>query len=242
MPTTITLQLKGLISGSLEHINKDVFYDYHDEITSLIGKRQGVYALYQKERLYYVGLAKDLRNRVKYHLKDKHAKEWNTFSLFLVHRPEHLKELEALLIHIAKPNGNIQKGKFAIANNIKPELEMLIKAKSKARIEKILGTTKTKKVKKLKQLTAPHKAPKGLVLHKLLSPGAQIKAIYKGKEILATIDEDGKILLSGKLYNSPSAAGVSVIDRSTVNGWQFWKYQNSEGKWVALAELLGNKL
>jgi hypothetical protein len=74
-------------------------------------------------------------------------------------------------------------------------------------------------------------------LHKLLSPGAQLKATYKGKDILATIDEQGKILLNGKLFNSPSSAGVSVIDRSTLNGWRFWKYQNSEGKWAALAEL-----
>jgi hypothetical protein len=236
----VSLQLKGLISGSLEQINKKVFYSYHDEITSLIGKHQGVYALYQKGRLYYVGLAKDLRNRVKYHLKDKHANKWDTFSLFLVHRPEHLKELEALLIHIAKPKGNIQKGKFAIANNLKPELETLIKTKSKAQIENILGTAKKKKTEKVKRLSGPHKAPKDLVLHKLLSPGAQIKATYKGKEILATIDEIGKILLNGKLYNSPSAAGVSVIDRSTVNGWRFWKYKNAAGKWVTLGELLKN--
>jgi hypothetical protein len=71
-----------------------------------------------------------------------------------------------------------------------------------------------------------------------LYPGAEIKAHYKGKEYSATIDEQCKIVLNGTVYNSPSAADVAIIDRSTVNGWTFWKYQNPEGKWVALAELL----
>jgi hypothetical protein len=31
---------------------------------------------------------------------------------------------------------------------------------------------------------------------------------------------------------------VAEIDRSIVNGWRFWKYQNADGKWVALGELL----
>jgi Restriction Enzyme Adenine Methylase Associated/GIY-YIG catalytic domain len=230
--------MKSLIAGYLERISSKVFDDYHAEITSLVTKQHGVYALYKRDRLYYVGLAKDLRNRVKYHLKDKHAKKWDTFSLFLIHRTEHLKELEALLIHIAEPKGNMQRGTFIVRNDLKGTLKSLIESRNQTQLENILGTVKKKKTEKAKQLTAPHKAPKGLVLHKLLAPGAQIKATYKGKEILATIDEQGKILLNGKLFNSPSSAGVAVIDRSTVNGWRFWKYQNPEGKWVALAELL----
>jgi hypothetical protein len=231
--------MKSLIAGYLERISSKVFDEYHDEIASLVAKQHGVYALYKRDRLYYVGLAKDLRNRVKYHLKDKHAKKWDTFSLFLIHKTEHLKELEALLIHIAEPKGNLQRGKFAVTNNLKETLKSLIEAKNKKQMENILGTAKKKKKSKITQWTGLHKAPKGLVLHKLLSPGAQIKAKYKGKEFIATIDDQGKILLMGKLFNSPTAAGKSVIDRSTVNGWQFWKYQNSEGKWIALAELLG---
>jgi len=235
--TSIILQLKGLVSGSLEQINKKVFYDYHDEITSLVGKHQGVYALYQKGRLHYVGLAKDLRNRVRYHLKDKHANKWDTFSLFLIHRTEHLKELEALLIHIVKPKGNVQKGKFAIANNLKPKLKALIKAKNNAKVENILGTTSKKKKIQPKRNKVRH-APKGLVLHTLLSPKTEIKAFYKGKEYSAIIDEQGRIVLNGVSYNTPSAAGLAVIEKGAVNGWRFWKYQNVEGKWMALGELL----
>ncbi|GAA1645741.1 GmrSD restriction endonuclease domain-containing protein [Microbacterium flavum] len=42
---------------------------------------------------------------------------------------------------------------------------------------------------------------------------------YKGRE--ATITADGAILLDGKLYKSPSAAGIALRKRST-NGWYFW--------------------
>jgi hypothetical protein len=64
-----------LVRGDLEGISSRVFDFYHDEITELIGKSHGVYALYKKGRLYYVGLARNLRRRVKHHLKDKHAKK-----------------------------------------------------------------------------------------------------------------------------------------------------------------------
>jgi hypothetical protein len=30
------------------------------------------------------------------------------------------------------------------------------------------------------------------------------------------------------------SAGAVVIDRSTVKGWRFWKYHNSEGKLVVV--------
>jgi hypothetical protein len=46
------------------------------------------------------------------------------------------------------------------------------------------------------------------------------------------------LLYIGKMINSLSIAGVFMMDRNRVNGWRLWKYQNSEGKWVALAELL----
>jgi hypothetical protein len=235
------LRMKSLIAGHLEHISSKVFDDYHDEITRLVAKQHGVYALYKKGRLYYVGLATDLRNRVKYHLKDKHAKKWDTFSLFLIHKTEHLRELEALLIHIAEPKGNMQLGTFAVKNNLKDTLKSLIEAKNQSQLERILGTPKKEKAVAKKHHSAPHTAPKGLVLHKLLSPGTEIRARYKEKEFSATIDEQGRIVLNGQLYNSPTAAGISVIDRSTVNGWRFWKYQTPGGKWEAIGELIKSR-
>jgi type I restriction-modification system DNA methylase subunit len=37
------------------------------------GRRHGVYALYRGNRLYYVGLASNLRSRLNTHLRDRHA-------------------------------------------------------------------------------------------------------------------------------------------------------------------------
>ncbi len=58
--------------------------EFKKEITKLIGKERGVYALYKKDKLYCVGLATNLRTRVKQHLKDRHRQKWDKFSLFLI--------------------------------------------------------------------------------------------------------------------------------------------------------------
>jgi len=54
---------RRLVQGNLERISSKVFDIYHDEITQLVGRQHGVYALYKKNRLYYVGLAKNLLER-----------------------------------------------------------------------------------------------------------------------------------------------------------------------------------
>jgi len=43
---------QGLIRGNLERISSKVFIHYHDEITELVSKQHGVYALYKRDRLY----------------------------------------------------------------------------------------------------------------------------------------------------------------------------------------------
>ncbi len=63
---------------------------------------------------------------------------------------------------------------------------------------------------------------KHLIEAGLLAPGDTLVAThrdYKGRE--ATVTADGAILLDGKLYKSPSAAGIALRKRST-NGWYFW--------------------
>ena len=223
-----------LISGYLERISSEAFDDYHGAITKLIGKRHGVYALYKKDKLYYVGLASNLRSRVKQHLKDRHANKWDRFSLYLIRNIAFLKELEALILHIATPKGNLQLGKLGQGNNFKETLFRLAAEHDSQRRQRIFSKTKSHKLTKKKTVHAP----KGLILHRLLFPGTPIKAKYKGREVVATIDEQGRINLNGKQYNSPSSAGLAVIDSGAVNGWRFWRYQNPQGKWVFINELL----
>ena len=45
---------RSIITGHLEKIGANVFDDYSSVITDLLRGHQGIYALYKKERLYYL--------------------------------------------------------------------------------------------------------------------------------------------------------------------------------------------
>ncbi len=132
-----TTKSHGLITGCLEGISKRVFADYSAQIAELAGEKSGIYALYNRGKLYYVGLATDLRRRIKHHLEDKHARNWDTFSLYVVRKEAHLRDLEAMSIRIAKPKGNgIRGGRLT---SLKPELKALIDEWNLSRTSRILG-------------------------------------------------------------------------------------------------------
>ena len=96
----------AIVSGYLEKVNASIFDKFRTEITDLTKGHQGIYALYRKNKLYYVGLATNLRNRIKHHLNDRHKGKWTHFSLYIIHREDHIKELESLVLRIAYPDGN----------------------------------------------------------------------------------------------------------------------------------------
>jgi hypothetical protein len=58
-----------LVSQHLENISHEALSKYQDVIRSYVRGRQGIYALYRKNELYYVGLAGNLRSRLKAHLR-----------------------------------------------------------------------------------------------------------------------------------------------------------------------------
>lgn len=229
-----------LISGYLERISSKVFNDYRDAITLLIGKQRGVYALYKKNSLYYVGLAADLRTRMKQHLKDRHAKKWDRFSLYLIHNAEHLKEVETLLIRISEPRGNVMRGGFRKSRNFIRELRMLMKTRNREQMSEILsGRKRTLAKASLSKRKRNIKRPgmRGLPsLRGLMPVGSMLKVTYKGKEYIAQVDADGMIHIDTKVYNSPSLAATHVVGKP-MNGWTFWKYQNNDGQWVKIDEL-----
>jgi predicted CopG family antitoxin len=51
--------------------------------------------------------------------------------------------------------------------------------------------------------------------------GTEFRANYKGQTHLARV-EGGALVLSGKRYDTPSAAAMSIT-ASPVNGWTFWE-------------------
>src|SRR5579872_1414644 len=110
----------GLVSQHLEHINVSALEKYQAIIRDYVRRREGVYALYRKGRLYYVGLASDLKWRLGTHLKDRHKEKWDSFSVYLTVTDQHLKELESLMLRVIspKPIGNKQSGKFAVSENL----------------------------------------------------------------------------------------------------------------------------
>ena len=113
---------KPLVSQYLETISGTALDKYQRIIRVYVRHRYGVYALYRRDKLYYVGLARNLRNRLKHHLKDKHRGHWDRFSVYLTIGDSHLKELESLILRILRPTGNTQKGKFAKADDLKKRL------------------------------------------------------------------------------------------------------------------------
>ncbi len=226
----------SLISGYLERISSKVFDDYHEQITALIGNQRGVYALYKKNHLYYVGLATNLRTRVKHHLKDRHAKKWDGFSLYLIRNVEHLHELESLLIRISEPRGNVKLGGFKRSQNLIHALKKSMEERNRLQIKQILAGRK-ERTKQSSKRNVKHTGGKGTPpLKGLLPPGTQLKRVYKGQEYVAQIDAEGKVHVEKEVYNSPSVAAIRITSRPT-NGWTFWRYQDKEGQWVKIDEL-----
>src|SRR5262245_64171457 len=83
-----------LVSQHLENISHEALSKYQDVIRSYVRGRQGIYALYRKNELYYVGLAGNLRSRLKSHLRDRHKKLWDRFSVYLTIGDSHLRSEE----------------------------------------------------------------------------------------------------------------------------------------------------
>ncbi len=238
---------RPLVLGYLERIASSAFSEFPKQITDLVHGRHGVYALYKGDRLYYVGLATNLRNRIKQHLRDKHAGKWNRFSLYLVRKVEHIKELESMILRIADPKGNATRGGLPGADNLWSNLHSAIRKEQEIQIEKLFGYKKLRRKRK----TSPHlekqKATKAN--DKVKKRENDFAALAKANGITrlqgvhrkithkARVLQDGKIRYKRKTYNSPSIAGRDAVGRRTCNGWMFWKYEKTPGNWVKINTL-----
>ena len=233
---------RPIVVGHLEKINSKIFDQNKSLITEMIKGRHGIYALYRREKLYYVGLAIDLRKRLNQHLTDRHKGKWTHFSLYILRKAEHLRETETLLLRIADPTGNAVKGKLRRSKNLLPELKALLTKDFKVRMDEILSIKKTviKSSKKSKKKAASKQGE--LPLHSLLQKGLLrhgqgIHSSYKGKSYKAVVYYSGIIKLEGETYETPTSAAKAIVDRRTCNGWRFWKYKNKSGELVPLSEL-----
>ena len=229
---------KSIITGHLEKISAKVFTDYSNVITDMIKGHQGIYALYKNDRLYYVGLATNLKNRIKHHLKDRHKGQWTHFSLYIVRKTDHIKEIESVILRIAYPKGNSVKGKLT-SKNLRPLFKNKLKAEWQKQFGDLIGKTPKKATtkKKTKRRTTKTKAEKPL--KGLFRNGKRLWGSYKGKDYKAWVFRSGTVKFNGELYASPSAAGKVARGGKATNGWAFWTFKNEEGEMVKLATLRG---
>jgi predicted GIY-YIG superfamily endonuclease len=222
-----------LVSQHLENVSREALEKYQDIIKDYVRRRQGIYALFRRNRLYYVGLASNLRNRLKHHLKDRHAQTWDRFSVYLTIKDEHMHELEALVLRIASPKGNRQTGKLVRSQDLRPEFKRAIHKFHQMEIKSIFGQSEKEPTEIVEPKAKDGRQP---VLSSYVSKRFEIRLRFKGKLYKAMVRKDGSILYKGKTYNSPSLAGYAIKGRAT-NGWTTWKYERAPGDWVLLDTL-----
>ena len=223
-------QRAHLVCQHLEGISRQALEKHQSIIRRFVRRRQGIYALYRKGRLYYVGLASNLRSRLRVHLRNKPT--WDSFSVYLTIGDTHLRELEALILRIVDPPGNKQKGKFPKSENMRGLLARDLKDFYLAELRNLFGNQLEDEEEVTVELDGRTPA-----LAKYIDGPLKIRSRYKGKFIKARVRHDGRIRFGGKLYTSPSVAGAVAVKRRSCNGWTFWKYERAPGDWVMLNEL-----
>ena len=223
---------QSLVLQSLENVSKEVFKNYSGLIAKLVGTSPGVYALYDDMGLYYVGKSIDLKGRVKYHLKDRHAASWTHFSLYLLRHVEHVGEMESLLICITDPRGNKVRPMGRTDGAMIRKLKKMIQKKQRQELEDMFPNTRRGKSKRKKK----DRREKPTSLEGLVSRNTKLFRTYKGREYVAVLTSDGKIHYRGKNYTSPSSAAKSIVKHG-VNGWRFWYLRDDNNDIVSLNEL-----
>jgi Restriction Enzyme Adenine Methylase Associated len=220
------LRREALVFEHLERVSRDLLVRHPDIVRQFIGRNAGVYALYRKNRLYYVGLA----NRLTGHGKNRHGPRWDHFSIYLTIKDQHLREIEALLLRITRPPGAKQTGKLAQSKDMKRRITRAIRDKQTKEISSLFG-----------RLVVAHDDDESTVrgeaeLVQLLPMGARLRGNHKGKVFRARARRDGRVRYDGRVYSSLSLAAKAAI-RRPVNGWWFWHVERGRGNWVRLIRI-----
>jgi len=223
-----------LVCQHLENISRGALERHQDIIRAYVRNRQGVYALYRRDKLYYVGLASNLRMRLAHHLRDRHYDSWDRFSVYLTIGDSHLRELESLILRIVKPSGNRQSGKLTGSQDLKGKFRQHVKNHQKRELDILLGIAP--KIPKLAKRKITRDGKTAVLAKYTDGRTIKLRRAYKGVMYKAHIRPDGKVRMKGVTYNSPSLAGVAIC-KHAVNGWEFWQYERAPGDWVKLAKL-----
>jgi hypothetical protein len=221
----------ALVYAHLENVSRDLLEQHPDVVRDFIGRNAGVYALYRRNRLYYVGLANALRHRLKAHVKNRHGDSWDSFSIYLTIKDQHLREIEALMLRLARPSGARQRGRLAQSRDLRRSIRGAIRQKQNKEVSSLFDTVRMNLVQVVEEHRPKSSSDPNLI--RLLPGGARLRANYKGKQYRARVRRDGRVRFNGQLYPSLSSAAKSIVKRTT-NGWWFWKAEKGKGNWVRL--------
>jgi hypothetical protein len=120
-------QKGNLVKGYVKLWPREVFYldkPCEKELKKSL-REPGVYILYQDFDVFYVGKAKSLFGRLRFHAEKRYSL-WNHFSAFVVD-PLHLDYVEAIMIAATPRTANRQGGKGI--NKVKIPLPKIIEGK-----------------------------------------------------------------------------------------------------------------
>ena len=144
-----------------------------------------------------------------------------------------MHELEALLLRIASPKGNLRTGKLVRSQDLKSEFRKDINRFHRQEVKSIFGQPEQEAIE-IEELDDNERRLPGLSPY--ISKRFEIRLQYKGKLYKAMVRKDGSILYKGNTFNSPSLAGRAIKGRAN-NGWTTWKYERAPGDWVLLDAL-----
>ena len=218
-----------LVVQHVERMPRRILEEHPDVVREYVKGKRGVYALFKGTRLYYVGLASNLRSRLKAHVRDRHAGAWDSFSMYLTETDEHLRELEALVLRITMPRGNRSKTKFGGSQDLRRYFKRIIAASQRRELIELFGGSAGSGHGEGAQRTGGREPS----LARYVRQRTPIRWTHKGKVHKATIRPDGTIRFRGRVFNSPSLAASAVTHRP-MNGWWVWRYEAAPGSWERL--------
>jgi hypothetical protein len=123
----------ALIKGMTKRLPHEILDNrlFERRLREIMRGYAGIYALYRRSKLYYVGLTRNLFGRVRWHLKDRHAGKWDSFVIFRIKRVNYLKDIETLLTQVVQTPGNRVKGKVPRDADINRVLKDILREENK---------------------------------------------------------------------------------------------------------------
>jgi hypothetical protein len=119
----------ALIKGMSRRLPSEILEDplFRERLRQIMRGYAGIYALYRGKKLYYTGLTRDLFGRIRWHTQDRHARKWDQFIIFRIHKVRYLKDIETLIHHLVSAPGNRATGKVPRDADLNRILTSLVK-------------------------------------------------------------------------------------------------------------------